>query len=325
MSIGSNLPLILCTVYVPPNPSDDYNISLLNYLTELCSSSANVIIAGDFNLPDINWFSLTGMSFFSKLFCEFVFDNNLFQHVDSPTHVKGNILDIVLSNTSNVSNLFVDSLNHLLNTDHYIIGFNIELSLQLQKTRQVVYVFDYRNAEMDNLLSYLFDCDFSDCYRSNNIEYIWSTIKFHIYEAMTRYIPKVKVRRFSYPCWFTSDIKHHLNCVRTLRRKVKAHPTVYNISKLKSSEMCLKEKSRSAKTKYEIKLIQECAILTAQESINTLTELMVMLLSHKLSALSPVLLLLPMRKHLSSTHTSILFLLKVLFLFPQSISYFHQR
>ena len=96
MSIGSNLPLILCTVYVPPNPSDDYNISLLNYLTELCSSSANVIIAGDFNLPDINWFSLTGMSFFAKLFCEFVFDNNLFQHVDSPTHVEGNILDIVL-------------------------------------------------------------------------------------------------------------------------------------------------------------------------------------------------------------------------------------
>ena len=118
------------------------------------------------------------MSFFSKLFCEFVFDNNLFQHVDSPTHVKGNILDIVLPNTSNVSNLFVDSLNHLLNTDRYIIGFNIELSLQLQKTRQVVYVFDYRNAKMDNLLSYLFDCDFSDCHRSNNIEYIWSTIKF---------------------------------------------------------------------------------------------------------------------------------------------------
>ena len=147
VSIGSNLPLILCTVYVPPNPSDDYNISLLNYLTELCSSSANVIIAGDFNLPDINWFSLTGMSFFSNVNL-LTFDNNLFQHVDSPTHVKGNILDIVLSNTSNVSNLFVDSLNHLLNTDHC---FNIKLSLQLQKTRQVVYVFDYRNAEMDVL------------------------------------------------------------------------------------------------------------------------------------------------------------------------------
>ena len=259
VSIGIHLPVILCTVYVPPNSTDDYQVSLLNYLTELSSSSAHVIIVGDFNLPDINWSSLTGMSSSSKLFCEFVFDNNLIQHVDSPTHVKGNILDIVLSNTSTVSDISVDSSNQLLISDHFIITFKIEFSLTLKHYHEVLYVFDYKNADMDNLLSYLFDCDFSDCLQSNDIEYVWATIKSHIYAAMTLCIPKKKIRRANQPCWFTSDIIHHTNCVRTLRRKAKAHPTEHNASKLKSSELNLKEKALLAKTQFETKLIHECA------------------------------------------------------------------
>ena len=62
VSIGIHLTVVLYTVYVPPNSSDDYQVSLLNCLTELSSSSAHVIIVGDFNLPDINWSSLTGLS-----------------------------------------------------------------------------------------------------------------------------------------------------------------------------------------------------------------------------------------------------------------------
>ena len=79
---------------------NDYHESLLNYLTKLASSTDHVIIVGDFNLPDINWSSLNGTSTFSNSFCDFIFDCNLNQLVDSPTHIKGNILDIVLSNTN---------------------------------------------------------------------------------------------------------------------------------------------------------------------------------------------------------------------------------
>ena len=155
VSIGIHLPGVLCTVYVPSNSSDDYHASLLNYLTvrrnvkEMKFEQGKVastiissppprdllslrkietflyLIVEDFNLPEINWSSLIGLSSSSK-FCEFVFDNNLIQHVDSPTHVKGNILDIVVSNTSTVSDI---SANQLLISDHFIIGFKIEFSL----------------------------------------------------------------------------------------------------------------------------------------------------------------------------------------------------
>ena len=54
---------------------------------------------GDFNAPDINWSSLCGNSPYSTSLCDFVIDYNLFQVIQIPTHTKGNILDIVLTNT----------------------------------------------------------------------------------------------------------------------------------------------------------------------------------------------------------------------------------
>ena len=102
--------------------------------------------------------------------------------------------------------------------------------------------------------------------QSNDIEYVWATIASHIYAAMTLCIPKKKIRRVNHLCWFTSDITHHLNCVRILRRKAKAHPTEHNTSKLKSSELCLKEKALLAKTQYETNKFTKVPLPTVQQS-----------------------------------------------------------
>ena len=67
------------------------------YLSNLLSNHNRVIITGNFNLPDINWSSLSGHSYTSNTFCDFVYDNNLFHLVDTPTHVGGNLLDLVLT------------------------------------------------------------------------------------------------------------------------------------------------------------------------------------------------------------------------------------
>jgi hypothetical protein len=231
----------------------------VGYLSELLSQSEHVIIVGDFNLPDINWSSLTGVSPFSKRFCEFIFDSNLIQLVENPTHMKGNILDLVLTTTNNVRDLVVDTSNYSITSDHYVVSFKIEFSMLTNNTRQVPYVFDYKHADMDGLLEYMLNCDFSECLQSDNIEFVWAYIKSCIYCAINLYIPKVKRRWLKYPCWFTSEIKHHLNCLRTLKRRTTAHPTVCNQSKLKSSMKHLQDKIISAKTSYETQLIKTFA------------------------------------------------------------------
>ena len=99
MDIGSDN-LIFCCVYVPPDSSMLYVSSLVNFLSDITSSFNNCIILGDFNFPDIDWSVLMGTSHQSNCFCDLVFDCNLTQHVHDPTHVKGHLLDIVLTSQS---------------------------------------------------------------------------------------------------------------------------------------------------------------------------------------------------------------------------------
>ena len=118
----------LSCVYIPPNPSDSYMHDLISNLTWLCYPvqpiNRHYIITGDFNLPDTNWDTLSTTSSSSSAFCDFIFNNSLTQLIDQPTHVKGNILDHVLSNSDElVTNLTISSNNSWISSDHFVITF----------------------------------------------------------------------------------------------------------------------------------------------------------------------------------------------------------
>ena len=80
---------------------------------------------GNFNFPDMSiWSSLTGSSLSSNLFCEFIFDCNLTQHVTEATHVKGNLLDLVLTTSHiDIDHLSVHSHSYFNLSDHHAISF----------------------------------------------------------------------------------------------------------------------------------------------------------------------------------------------------------
>jgi len=80
-------------------------------------------------MHDINWSTLTGSSTISNNFCEFSFQSNLKQLVNHPTHRHGNLLDLLLTNsTDNIVNLIVHPLIELYQcilSDHHLITFTI--------------------------------------------------------------------------------------------------------------------------------------------------------------------------------------------------------
>ena len=57
----------------------------------------NTILIGDVNLPDINWLDGTSTSRGRRIL-ETMLEEDLAQLVNFPTHVKGNILDLVSTN-----------------------------------------------------------------------------------------------------------------------------------------------------------------------------------------------------------------------------------
>ena len=251
----------MCNCYIPPNSGESYLNSLLIYFSDLLSRYDNVIFTGDFNLPDINWSSLSAHSSSSNAFCDFIFDNNFTQFVDRPTHSGGNVLDLVLSTDLEIiDNLLVFQPRNSLHSDHFMISFELLLPSTPSHSRQLPHgndtlVFDFPKANMPGLCSFLENSDFSHCFLSCDVDHVWSSIKLIIQQAMDLFIPTVKLRSHQFPKWFTPDIRHRLNCLRTLRRKCVTHPTAHNLSKLLLLESNLDADISSAKSRYETDLI----------------------------------------------------------------------
>ena len=87
-----------------------------------------IVIMGDFNTPDVDWSTLSASSEFSSKLCDLIFDYNLTQHVEHPTHVQGHILDLIISNLDDdsiaASGIQLEK-NPLLKSNHFAVIFNI--------------------------------------------------------------------------------------------------------------------------------------------------------------------------------------------------------
>ena len=123
------------SVYVPPDSPLSYVSTLVNFFSDLVSTFSKCTFVGDFNFPHIDWSVLTGNTITSSCFCDFVFNCNLTQHVIEPTHVKGNILDLILTSPSVVVNSLIDPRSLFSSSDHLTISFDL-----LCKVLQLLYL-----------------------------------------------------------------------------------------------------------------------------------------------------------------------------------------
>jgi len=92
--VGLHNPIQICLLYSPPNASANYKQDLIAHLS---SDSSQLIIMGDFSIPDVNW--ATGSTNFSSQLCDLVFQYNLMQIVDCPLMLMkhGSSLKILFS------------------------------------------------------------------------------------------------------------------------------------------------------------------------------------------------------------------------------------
>ena len=94
-------------------------------------------------IPDIDWDTLSVASHSSQLFCDFVFNNNFCQLIDKPTHVKGNVLDLILTNCPHhVQEISISSQDNYMQSDHSSITFQLTDSVLPQVQATSRYVFD---------------------------------------------------------------------------------------------------------------------------------------------------------------------------------------
>ena len=84
----------------------------------LLPSSSHLILLGYLNITEVNWSIFDSPSPSLSLSCDHLFSLNMLQIVNTPTHIQGNVLDLIFSNYPNLfTNLTVVpsySVRHLI-------------------------------------------------------------------------------------------------------------------------------------------------------------------------------------------------------------------
>ena len=213
---------------------------------------------GDFNVPDVNWATLTASTSFSSQLCDLVFQSNLLQIIDCPTHIHGNVLDLVFTNCNDAINSFSVYTDNTI-SDHYLITLKMSFNFTHSDRQPSNYVYDFSKADYDGFCQFLLSCDLTSYYNCTDVNEAWTFIKQLIITGMDQFIPKVRLRSSQYPKWFNAHIRHQIKCLRTLRRKLRRCFSIPALNRLICAEDNLQSELQTVKSNYEQSLLDNFA------------------------------------------------------------------
>lgn len=249
VNVKGDLPandLFLMLVYRSPN-STDINNQLLVDLVDSCKK--NCIILGDFNLPSIHWDSNTGKSK-DQMFLDVFEKKDLSQIIDFPTHVKNNILDLVLTD---VPERFTDvqNLGYLGNSDHCIIQFDIIHNSSFNVSTQSCP--DWKKADISGFESFLSSTDWT-VLETCDTETAWNYFKNIVNEGVNTFVPNSPRRSKGKPCWINPNVVKLSRKKQKLWKKFKKNKSPECFADYKKAEKDFKKAVRNAKRSFEKKL-----------------------------------------------------------------------
>ena len=152
--------------------------------------AGNLILLDDFNFKDINWDSLNGTAPLSVKFCDIIFELNLTQLINQPTHIAGNILDLVLtSSPDSIFNLHIhDNLPLPIPSDHYVISHLTYLAISPVpgKSKSQIHFLNFSKGDYKGPCQFLSTVDFLHCFQSEDIEFVWLHLNALIKDAINK-------------------------------------------------------------------------------------------------------------------------------------------
>ena len=174
-------------------------------------------MVGDFNFCTTNWETNTSTNKTEQMFIDEFISLGLIQCFSTSTHSKGNILDLVLTNSDNyISNIQVLSNQEACRSDHYAITFNLKLKIERQKplkTRN----FNFKRANWDQLNIDLNNVNWPSLLESLEPDFAWYKFKLILNHFMEIHIPIITIKHNSQPPWF------HSECYTKCREKERLH------------------------------------------------------------------------------------------------------
>ena len=213
---------VFCTVYRVGTLGEINHRSIVESLRSFYSGRThrNIFIVGDLNVNSVPWplsDAHNSANRLDKMFLDSFFELGLEQLINDPTHVKGRVLDLLLTNNSSlVRNSKVLNNEVICKSDHYPITFSIACKVnRLKPPKRKIY--NFKKANWDQLNRDIESIDWHQTIDRMEPEIAWKRFKDILFTLINRSIPKINVNgNFSSP-WFDSE------CYEAYRSKERAH------------------------------------------------------------------------------------------------------
>ena len=197
-----NVTTTIGLVYRPPNSSD--LDGLINIVKQ---AEPNTILVGDFNMPKIDWDSGTATGKWMD-FLDATNDAFMEQLIDFPTHTKGNILDLVLTNAPHLVH-DISPEGRLGKSDHESIIIRLTTNQPAKPT--VIQRPNWDQADWDGMRNKLDDINWYDTLHGKNTEETWNVVKNCLNDLTNQYVPTRKNRPPNKPMWMSNENEEWFN------------------------------------------------------------------------------------------------------------------
>lgn len=242
--------IVIGVLYRPPN-SDDIVPAINDYLVSNKLYDCRLLLAGDFNLPHVNWNLLipTGRD---RTLCASLIDLavsfGLTQVVDTETR-KDAILDLVFVNQQLLSHgvkcEVIDGLS-----DHKAVEVALNLVCPPQRP-EIKTVLNFSNADDTSVLDTLASSydEFVYCSEFCNVDTLLLKFCDIVRECQSKYVPQKYIKRNPRHPWYNREIIQLTRRVKRLRknRHSRCNDNVSSFNTLKSK---LGTKMKEAKNYY---------------------------------------------------------------------------
>ncbi len=208
--------------------------------------SNEAVILGDFNLPHIDWQTLTGVESESHRMLEFIDDNFLCQQVTEPTR-ENNILDLIIASQDHlIKNVTVGE--HLSSCDHKVVRADINITTNVVENK--IFVPNFRRGNFERLRTELSHLSLP---ASTSVDDAWSYFKNQLLTHQSKFIPNCEKRSSNnknHP-WFNNEIKRALKARNNLHTRMKTLRSTENTTLYNEARRRVKILIKQAKRRYE--------------------------------------------------------------------------
>ncbi len=194
-------------VYRSPNSSPEMmdSLSEVTRKTDKCS-----IIVGDFNLPSIDWERRSAAGARPTQFLEACEEANLDQLITFPTQVRGNTLDLLITNIPDRVTEVKD-IGRLGRSDHSMILFGVSFASKPAKTTEQLP--SWSRADWPSIKGALAGFKWPEILGRCTTSEAWEKFRDTITELVNVHVPTRPRRSPNKPVWINREV------VRAVRKK----------------------------------------------------------------------------------------------------------